>query len=118
MVGSDATAPVKSIGQSPRDIKPPGGQEPMQQVVIAKPYQFVPPHHGTFWPWLLQKWLPGPTRRRWGVERPEFHGLERLRASLQAGHGVILAPNHCRPCDPFILMLLGAELRQPFYAMA
>jgi 1-acyl-sn-glycerol-3-phosphate acyltransferase len=90
----------------------------MEQVVIAKPYQFVPPHHGTFWPWLLQKCLPRHTRRSWGVERPEFHGLERLRASLQAGHGVILAPNHCRPCDAFILLLLGAELRQPLYTMA
>lgn len=89
----------------------------MQQVVIAKPYEFVPPHQGAFWPWLLQKWLPGHTRRQWGVDRPEFHGLEHLWASLQAGHGVILAPNHCRPCDPFVLMLLGAELRQPLYTM-
>ena len=48
----------------------------MQQVVIAKPYQFAPPHHGTFWPWLLQKWLPGHTRRKWGIEGLEFHGLE------------------------------------------
>jgi 1-acyl-sn-glycerol-3-phosphate acyltransferase len=90
----------------------------MQQVVIAKPYEFAPPHHGTFWPWLLHKWLPGHTRRKWGIEGLEFHGLERLQASLRAGHGVILAPNHCRPCDAFMLTLLGAELRQPFYVMA
>jgi 1-acyl-sn-glycerol-3-phosphate acyltransferase len=66
----------------------------------------------------LHKWLPGHTRRKWGVSWPEFHGLEHLKASLQAGHGVILAPNHCRPCDPYILALLGVELRQPFYTMA
>lgn len=90
----------------------------MQQVVIAKPYQFVPPHHGAFWPWLLQKWLPGHIRRKWGVEGTEFHGLDRLRASLQAGHGIILAPNHCRPVDPFVLSVLGAELHQPLYTMA
>jgi 1-acyl-sn-glycerol-3-phosphate acyltransferase len=90
----------------------------MQQVVIAKPYEFAPPHHGKLWPWLLQKWLPGHTRRKWGIEGLEFHGLERLQASLTAGHGVILAPNHCRPCDALILGLLGAELRQPFYTMA
>lgn len=90
----------------------------MQQVVIAKAYQFAPPHHGTFWPWVLRQCLPGHTRRKWGIEGLEFHGLDRLRASLQAGHGVILAPNHCRPCDPFVLTLLGAELRQPFYMMA
>jgi 1-acyl-sn-glycerol-3-phosphate acyltransferase len=90
----------------------------MRQVVIAKPYEFAPPHHDTFWPWLMQKWLPGHTRRKWGIEGLEFHGLERLQASIKAGHGIILAPNHCRPCDPFILTLLAAELRQPFYIMA
>ena len=90
----------------------------MQQVVIAKPYEFASPHHGTFWPWLLHKWLPGHVRRKWGIAGLEFHGLERLKASLKAGHGVILAPNHCRPCDAFIVTLLGAELRQPFYVMA
>jgi len=90
----------------------------MQQVVLAKRYQFVPPHHGRSWPWVLQKLLPGYTRRRWGVEVPDMHGLERLQASLQSGHGIILAPNHCRPCDPFLLMLLGARLRQPLYTMA
>ena len=90
----------------------------MQQVVIAQQYEFAPPHHGTIWPSLLQQWLPGHTRRKWGIEGLEFHGLEHLQASLKAGHGVILAPNHCRPCDPHILMLLAAELRQPFYMMA
>jgi 1-acyl-sn-glycerol-3-phosphate acyltransferase len=90
----------------------------MQEVVIAKPYQFVPPHHGSFWPRLMQKWFPGHVRRKWGVERPEVHGLERVKASLDAGHGVILAPNHCRPCDPFVLTSLGSELHRPFYIMA
>jgi 1-acyl-sn-glycerol-3-phosphate acyltransferase len=90
----------------------------MQQVVIAKPYRFVPPHQGSFWPWLLQKLLPGHTRRKWGVEATEFHGLERLKTSLAAGHGVILAPNHCRPVDPFVLALLGAEIGRPLYTMA
>jgi 1-acyl-sn-glycerol-3-phosphate acyltransferase len=90
----------------------------MQQVVFAQQYRFIPPHQGSFWPWLLQKWLPGHTRRKWGVEAVEFHGVERLKASLAAGHGVILAPNHCRPVDPFVLALLGAELRRPLYTMA
>src|SRR5262245_36321105 len=90
----------------------------MEQVVFAEPYQFVPPHHGRFWPWLMYKWLPQHTRRKWGVEAVEFHGIERLQESLQAGHGIILAPNHCRPCDPSMLLLLGARLGQPLYIMA
>lgn len=90
----------------------------MQQVAIAKPYQFVPPHHGRFWPWLMRKLVPGHTRRKWGIEWPDFSGLEHVQASLAAGHGVILAPNHCRPCDPYVLTLLAAKLDRPFYTMA
>jgi 1-acyl-sn-glycerol-3-phosphate acyltransferase len=90
----------------------------MQQVVFAKPYQFVPPHHGSFWPWLLQKALPRHTHRKWGVEGVEFQGLERIHASLAAGHGIILAPNHCRPVDPFIMALVGGKLGRPLYTMA
>lgn len=90
----------------------------MQETVIAKPYKFVPPHHGTFWPWLFHKYLPLHTRRNWGIESSEFHGLEHLQASLTAGTGVLLAPNHCRPCDPFVLGLIGNQLRIPMYAMA
>jgi 1-acyl-sn-glycerol-3-phosphate acyltransferase len=90
----------------------------MQEVVIAKPYKFVPPHHGSFWPWLLLKLLPGYLRRKYGLEHLEFCGLDRLQTSLQAGHSVLLAPNHCRPNDPFVLMQLGAELRQHVYIMA
>ena len=91
----------------------------MQQVVIAKPYRI---RSAASWHVLAvgiaKMCSPGHTRRKWGIEGLEFHGLERLQVSLKAGHGVILAPNHCRPCDAFIVSLLGAELRQPFYVMA
>lgn len=90
----------------------------MQETVVPKPYQFVPPHQGTFWPWLLFQYLPYHTRRVWGIEQTEFHGLEHLQASLQAGHGILLASNHCRPSDPFVLGLLGKQLGLPMYAMA
>ena len=54
-----------------------------------------------------------------GVSRGwNFTAWSASRRRYKAGHGVILAPNHCRPCDAFILTLLGAELRQPFYMMA
>ncbi len=49
-----------------------------------------------------------PTRKlRWrlstAVVAVECLGLDRLKESLSAGHGVLLAPNHCRPCDPLIV---------------
>src|SRR5438093_12338489 len=90
----------------------------MQDIVIAKPYRFVPPHPGVFWTYPLRWWLPGEVRRAWGVEWPTFRGLDRLRASLKAGHGVLLVANHCRPCDPLVMGLLCIELGQPCYMMA
>src|SRR5581483_44284 len=94
------------------------GRRPMQTIVIAEPYQFVPPYTGTLLTYPLRWWLPGKVRRGWGVAWPEFRGLERIRASFAAGHGVLIAPNHCRPCDPEVIGLLCIELKQACYMMA
>lgn len=90
----------------------------MQNVVIAKPYRFVPPRHGTFWWRLFRPFLAPHLRRSAGVFAVECRGTDRLRASLQAGHGVMLAPNHCRPCDPIVLGALSYEVGRPFYVIA
>lgn len=90
----------------------------MQNVVIAEPYRFVPPFTGLFWPRIFGFFLPGYLRKNHGVVRVETKGAERLKASQQAGHGIMLAPNHCRPCDPFVLGMLSLETGQPFHIMA
>jgi len=90
----------------------------MQDIVIAKPYRFVPPHPGLFWTYPLRWWLPGKVRRAWGVEWPTFRGLDRLRDSFKAGHGVLLVGNHCRPCDPLVMGHVSIELGRPSYTMA
>jgi 1-acyl-sn-glycerol-3-phosphate acyltransferase len=90
----------------------------MQQVVIDKPYRFVPPYPGEFWARLYRPWLPGYLRRQWGIESYEVRGLEKVRQSIGAGHGVLLAPNHPRPCDPMAMGLLSAPLGRLLYAMA
>ena len=69
----------------------------MIHVVIDRPYQFVPPYPGTIWLRLIKPLVPWYLRRSWGVETIEFRGAERLEASLRAGHGVLIAPNHARP---------------------
>jgi len=75
----------------------------MQSIVIDKPYRFVPPFKGRLIPRFLQAFLR-PFLRRWcGIEAVECQGLHHLRSSLAAGHGVLLAPNHCRPCDPMVV---------------
>ena len=75
----------------------------MQPVVSEKKYEFVGPYHGTFWPRLLTLWGRRKLVREHGIESVEVVGAERLQQSLAAGCGVLLAPNHCRPCDPFVI---------------
>ena len=31
----------------------------MQNIIIDKPYEFVPPYRGNWWPWFLQLFVPG-----------------------------------------------------------
>ena len=43
---------------------------------------------------------------------------EHLRESRDAGHGVLIAPNHCRPCDPFVISELARQVGEIPYTMA
>ena len=45
-------------------------------------------------------------------------GAEKLLASIDAGHGVLITPNHCRDEDPFILSTLAKKVGQPFFVVA
>lgn len=90
----------------------------MQNIVIAKPYRFVAPRRGRLWWHLFRPILPLYLRKSFGVARVTCRGVERLRASLDAGHGIILAPNHCRPCDPMVLGMLSYEAARPIYILA
>jgi len=89
----------------------------MQPVVVAKPYKFVPPRKGSFWPALLRPFQPRMLRSH-GVMQVEYRGVERLRTSTAAGHGIMLTPNHCRPCDPFVAAGLGYEVGRHVHIMA
>jgi 1-acyl-sn-glycerol-3-phosphate acyltransferase len=90
----------------------------MQNIVIAKTYRFVPPRFSRFWSRIIQWYLPAYLRRTFGITSWECVGAERLVSSLKEGSGVLLASNHCRPCDPMVLGLLSRELTRPFHVMA
>ncbi|MEZ6133076.1 MAG: 1-acyl-sn-glycerol-3-phosphate acyltransferase [Planctomycetaceae bacterium] len=90
----------------------------MQNVVSDEPYEFVPPYRGTFWSWAVGKFLPRLLRRRYGIVSWKSHGLDHLRASLKAGHAVILCPNHCRASDPVLNGVIVTETPAHAYAMA
>jgi 1-acyl-sn-glycerol-3-phosphate acyltransferase len=89
----------------------------MLDVVSERPYRFVPPYHGRFWWWVLRPYLDHYLDHSWGITQVEMHGVERLRASLDAGHGILLAPNHSRPCDPLVLGVLSRDVSRPFFAL-
>ncbi len=90
----------------------------MTSVVSDKPYVPVPPYHGTLWPRALYRYVPRFLRRRYGVQRIDVVGAEKLAKSISEGHGVLVAPNHCRDEDPFVLSTLAAKIRQPFFVVA
>jgi len=90
----------------------------MHNVVIEEPYEFVPPVYGEFWPWVIKKYLNRYLRKSFGIQTVECRELQRLSASLAAGHGILLAPNHCRMSDPLTLNLIARRLKCSMYAMA
>lgn len=87
-------------------------------VVSDKPYVPVPPYHGTIWPRAINLYIPRYLRRRYGIQRIDVVGAEKLRASISAGHGILIAPNHCRDEDPFIISKLAREAGRPFFVVA
>jgi 1-acyl-sn-glycerol-3-phosphate acyltransferase len=92
----------------------------MQQILVEKPYKFIPPHRGTWWSTIIRDlqlqnfWL----RRQEGVCGHEVRGQQHLRRSLDAGHGILLTPNHCRNADPLVMGWLAKELKFHVFAMA
>ena len=90
----------------------------MQQIFIEKPYQFVPPVYSDWWPPILRLYIHRYMRKVFGVHSLEFRQVERLRASLDAGHSIILAPNHCRLSDPIVLGVMALEAGTNLFAMA
>jgi 1-acyl-sn-glycerol-3-phosphate acyltransferase len=92
----------------------------MQDIIIEKPYQFVPPHRGSFLPWAIIKLgiVPWYLKKFEGVVSHQLHGVDHLRESMRLGHGVLLAPNHCRYADPFVMAFVAREAKVAMYAMA
>lgn len=92
----------------------------MQPIIVEKPYTFIPPERGTLWSTIIRDlnlhgiWL----RRTDGIRSYEIRGLELLRKSLDLGHGILVAPNHCRTSDPLVMGWLARDVRCHFFAMA
>src|SRR5687768_11732287 len=90
----------------------------MQNIVIDKPYKFIPPVRKKIWPKILHPLFRYHTRRAFGIERVEVHGLDLIRKSIAAGHGIMITPNHCRDADPPLMAELVYRIPAPLYHMA
>jgi 1-acyl-sn-glycerol-3-phosphate acyltransferase len=90
----------------------------MQNVVIEEPYRFVPPVHSNLWPALIKYYLPRYMRKTYGIHSVETRGAQRLKASLDAGSGALIVPNHCRLCDPLTFGDLSRRVGRYPHAMA
>ncbi|MEL7499110.1 MAG: 1-acyl-sn-glycerol-3-phosphate acyltransferase [Planctomycetota bacterium] len=92
----------------------------MQDILIEKPYQFTPPIEW-HWPQRMLTRLgqfTGLLRKKHGVVEHECRNLDLLRGSLDAGHGVMLTPNHPRTADPIAMYHLCRETPVSMYTMA
>jgi 1-acyl-sn-glycerol-3-phosphate acyltransferase len=90
----------------------------MTSVVSDKPYVPVPPYRGTLWPRAMYWYVPRYLRRRYGMAKVEIIGAEKLSASIAAGHGILITPNHCRDEDPFVVSLLARQVGRPVFVVA
>ena len=92
----------------------------MQKIIVEKPYEFITPYRTTFWSVIIrglrihQYYL----WRSEGVTGYEVRNVERLRASIDAGHSVLITPNHPRTADPLAMGWLTVEANTHVYSMA
>jgi hypothetical protein len=85
---------------------------------FLEPYRFIPPFRSTFWCRIGRRVVLRHLRRKFGVVRWRFSGLEHLRESLSRQAGILLTPNHSRWSDPMLMGALGCEVRQFLYYVA
>lgn len=91
----------------------------MIEVVLDEPYEFVPPVESDFWCWVFRKVRLYPFLKNvYKVESFECRGVEKLRASIDSGSGVILAANHSRLADPLAIGHLSGVAKTELFAMA
>ena len=81
-------------------------------IVTDSNYEFTPPHHGNLWPRLLARFAVRLTKKRYGITEVEIRQQQRLAELISQGHGILLAPNHCRMSDAMVLQSLSQSLRQ------
>ena len=89
-------------------------------VVLDRPYQFIPPHRGNWWPTLIQRFriIDHYLRIKEGVCSFECRNLGQFKEALDNEAGILLTPNHCRYADPIAMGWPARLVGTHVYAMA
>jgi acyltransferase-like protein len=82
---------------------------------FLEPYRFVAPYRSKFWCHLAQHVMPGHLRKKMGVPRWHFRGVEHIHDSLSKDAGILLSTNHCRWADPVVMGAMSIEMKRYFY---
>jgi 1-acyl-sn-glycerol-3-phosphate acyltransferase len=90
----------------------------MHRIVIDEPYKFVPPYRGKWLSWAFRFVLKPYLRKNYGIIKVDYSGLEHVRESIRAGHGILICPNHSRDSDPMLLGMLCRKIPSHVYSMA
>ena len=85
----------------------------MEKRLLDPNYRFRPPKPSRFWEWALTPVRCRVYRDMYGVRELELRGEEHVRASLDAGGGVMFAVNHPAHGDPFVVFEAMARLGAP-----
>jgi 1-acyl-sn-glycerol-3-phosphate acyltransferase len=80
------------------------------QRYFTEPYRFIAPHRSRLWCSLSSLVMPRHLRRKMGVTRYHYQGLDRLVRSRQEGAGILLSCNHCRDADPVVVGVMARQL--------
>ena len=95
--------------------------EHVQNIIVELPYQFIPPRRSDWFAKVLLYSVRIQSlynRFAEGVVSHECRHVERLRESLSARHGILIAPNHSRTSDAGAIGWLCEAVPCLVYGMA
>src|SRR5438874_1180906 len=79
---------------------------------------FWPPKPSRFWNVALAPLRHYYLRHFYGISSVAVEGRENLNSGINAGDGVLIAPNHSHDSDPHVMMDVGKQLHRQLYFMA
>jgi 1-acyl-sn-glycerol-3-phosphate acyltransferase len=90
----------------------------VDQRYLSNKYEFVKPYRGKWWLRGVRPFFYRLIKKLYHVAPVLTLHAERIKESADKGHGVIIAANHCRYSDPFVLADISKRTGVYFYFCA